>query len=278
MGIYDRDYTQQDDFTSFGRSGDARWGIPRTTPVVMYLLIANVAIFFAGLIPGAGNAIFDWLALETGKVLQPWRLLSYQFLHGGFWHIFWNMLGLFFLGPTLERHWGSKKFLTFYLMCGIAGGIFFLLLSSIGALSAGTMVGASGAVLGVLAACAILFPHFVVFLLFFPVPIRVAAIILIAWYIFNVITAGANAGGDAAHLAGMITGGIYVLVQPALEKMSLRRKSGRWEQKMAEYRNLRIEVDRILEKVHQSGIASLTRREKKTLEKATKEEQMRDRI
>jgi len=94
-------------------------------------------------------------------------------------------------------------------------------------------------------------------------------------YIFNIVASGANAGGDAAHLAGMITGAVYVFSQPTLEKMLLRRKSGAWEKKMTAYRNLQVEVDRILEKVHQSGIQSLTRAEKKTLADATRQEQMR---
>ena len=279
MGIYDRDYTQQDDFTSYGRSGRMRWGVPQTTPVVIYLLVANIAIFLAGLVPQIANVLYGWLALDTTSIvttIQLWRLITYQFVHASFGHIFWNMLGLFFLGPTLERHWGSRKFLPFYLLCGMTGGLLYILLSAVGVLHTGTLVGASGAILGVLAACAILFPHFVVFIVVFPVPIRIAAVIFIIMYLFNVATAGANAGGDAAHLAGMVAGGLYVLSQPTLEKLRLRRKSSRWEQKMAVYRKLQLEVDRILEKVHKSGIQSLTRAEKKTLQKATRHEQMRD--
>jgi membrane associated rhomboid family serine protease len=278
MGIYDRDYTQQDDSTSYGRSGGVRWGLPQTSPVVTYLLIANVTLFFASLIRPVNNFFYGWLVLDTTsgmKILEVWRLISYQFLHEGFWHILFNMLGLFFLGPTLERHWGSKRFLRFYLMCGTAGGLLYIFLSSVHLLSMGTLIGASGAILGLLAACAILFPHFVVFIFIFPVPIRIAAIIFIAMYIFNIVAGGANAGGDAAHFAGMATGAVYVFLQPALEKVRLRRKSSAWEKKMTAYRNLQAEVDRILEKVHQSGIQSLTRAEKKTLEKATRAEQIR---
>ena len=279
MGIYDRDYTQQDDSTSYGRSGGVRWGLPQTSPVVTYLLIANVAMFLASLISPVNNFFYGWLALDTTsviKILEVWRLITYQFLHEGFLHILFNLLGLFFLGPTLERHWGGNRFLRFYLMCGTAGGLLYILLSSVHLLSMGTLIGASGAILGLLAACAILFPHFVVFIIIFPVPIRIAAIIFIAMYIFNIVARGANAGGDAAHFAGMITGAVYVFSQPALEQMRLRRKSGAWEKKMTAYRTLQAEVDRILEKVHQSGIQSLTRAERKTLEKATRAEQLRN--
>jgi membrane associated rhomboid family serine protease len=279
MGIFDRDYTQQDNSTSYGRSGGVRWGLPQTSPVVTYLLIANIVMFLLSLIPPVSNFFYGWLALDatsTVKILEIWRLITYQFLHRDFLHILFNMLGLFFLGPTLERHLGSKRFLRFYLLCGTAGGLLYIFLSSVHLLSAGTLIGASGAILGLLAACAILFPQFVVFIFIFPVPIRIAAIVFIVMYIFNIVAGGANAGGDAAHFAGMITGAVYVFSQPVLENMRLRRKSGAWEKKMTAYRNLQADVDRILEKVHQSGIQSLTRAEKKTLETATRQEQLKN--
>ena len=278
MGIYDRDYTQQDDFTSYGRSGGVRWGLPQTSPVVTYLLIANIVMFMAGLISPVKDFFYGWLAIDTTsgiKILEVWRLISYQFLHADFWHIFGNMLGLFFFGQMLEQRWGSRQFLRFYLMCGIAGGLFYILLTSVHILSMGTMIGASGAVLGVIVACAILHPRNIILFWFFPMPMWVAAIIMIAMSIFGMM-GGKNAGGQAAHLAGMATGAVYVFSQPALEKFRLRRKSSTWEKKMSAYRNLQAEVDRILEKVHQSGIQSLTRAEKKTLETATRQEQMRN--
>ena len=278
MGIYDRDYTQQDDFTSYGRSGGIRWGLPQTLPVVTYLLIANGVMFLASMIPSINSLFYRWLALDATssiKIIELWRLITYQFLHVGFWHIFGNMIGLFFFGPMLERQWGSKRFLRFYLMCGTVGGLFYILLSSVHVLSMGTLIGASGAILGVIAACTILYPHNIILFWFFPMPMWVAAIIMIAMSIFGIIGDN-NAGGQVAHLAGMAAGAAYVFSQPALEKVRLRRKSSAWEKKMTAYRNLQAEVDRILEKVHQSGIQSLTRAEKKTLETATRAEQLRN--
>jgi hypothetical protein len=140
------------------------------------------------------------------------------------------------------------------------------------------MVGASGAILGMLAACAILFPHFVVFIFIFPVPIRVAAIGLTAVYFLLVVTKGGNAGGDAAHLGGMAAGAIYVFSQSWRDRFRSKVQTGKWEKQMAAQRGLRAELDRILQKVHDSGIQSLTSREKKTLKEATKAEQMRDRF
>jgi membrane associated rhomboid family serine protease len=230
-----------------------------------------------------GYYIYDWGQLDAtslGRIMQPWRLVTYQFLHhlANPLHIFLNMIGLFFLGPVLEHHWGSKKFLFFYLGCGVAGALFYLFLVSIGFLDAGVMVGASGAILGLLAACAILFPHFVVLILFFPVPIRVAAVALTGLYLFLVLSKSENAGGEAAHLGGMAAGAIYVFSQSWREKFKLKVRTGRMEKRMTEQRNLQEEVDRILQKVHESGIHSLTPKEKKILKQATKAEQMRDRF
>jgi membrane associated rhomboid family serine protease len=193
-------------------------------------------------------------------------------------HIFFNMLGLFFLGPTLERHWGSRRFLPFYLGCGVAGALFYFFLVAVGFLPAGVMVGASGSILGMLAACAILFPHFIVFIFIFPVPIRIAAIGLTGVYFLYVVTKGANAGGHAAHLAGMAAGAAYVFSQSWRDKFKFKLQSGHFEKQMASQRNLQVELDRILEKVHNSGIQSLNSKEKNILKEATKAEQMRNKF
>ena len=287
MGLYDRDYTQSDyqQHQSHSRyAPQMRFSLPRLTPVVKWLLIINIGVFLAGIMfRPLGEFIYTWCQLDATspwRALQPWRLVTYQFLHdpNWYWHIFFNMLGLFFLGPTLERHWGSKRFLPFYLGCGVAGALFYFLLVAVGFLPAGAMVGASGAILGLLAACAILFPQFVVFIFIFPVPIRIAAISFAAIYFLIVITRGGNAGGHAAHLAGMAAGAAYVYSQSWRDKFKLKFRSGRWEKQMEEQRKLQFEVDRILSKVHNSGIQSLSSREKKILKQATKAEQTRNRF
>ena len=282
MGLYDRDYTREKFPSSFRYSPQMRFTLPKTTPVVKKLLIINVTVFFATmLIRPVGDFLFTWFSLyptDWATSLQLWRLITYQFLHGGLLHILFNMLGLFFLGPTLEQHWGSKRFLYFYLGCGVAGGLFYLFLVAVGFLPAMPMVGASGAILGLLAACAILFPHFVVFIFFFPVPIRVAAIILTGLYLVAVLSRGANAGGDAAHLAGLAAGAAYVFSQSWRNRLKLKNQNTRSQRKIADQRSLQVEVDRILEKVHNSGIQSLTPKEKRILRQATKAEQTGNRF
>jgi membrane associated rhomboid family serine protease len=278
MGLYDRDYTREDHGNRFGDTPHMRMGFPRITPMVKRLLIINIAIFLVGLlIKPLGDVIYHWFQLDATSVpraLQLWRLITYQFLHSpvSLKHIIYNMIGLFFLGPALERHWNSKRFLVFYLGCGMAGGLFYLLLVAVGFLPAATMVGASGAILGMLAACAILFPHFIVFFFFFPLPIRVLALILTFLYVGNLFIKGGNAGGDAAHLAGMAAGAIYVLSESWRSRVNSKIQTQTWQKKMDSEKDLEVQVDRILQKIHESGIQSLSPREKRILRQATEAE------
>ncbi len=280
MGLYDRDYTKHN-YNPY-QHPQMRFTMPRLTPVVKVLLIINIAVFFVSIvIRPIGNLIYDFFAVDATTVFrafQLWRLVSYQFLHAGAMHLLFNMLGLFFLGPTLERHFGSRKFLYFYLCCGIAGGLFYLVLAAIGVLPAAVMVGASGAILGMLAAAAILFPHFVVFILLFPVPIRLAAMMFTLIYIASVFVGSANAGGDAAHLAGMAAGAFYVWLWPRIKAYKVKSNSGNWNRKMQKRREMQEQVDRILHKVNAEGIGSLTKKEKKMLKQATELEQIRNRF
>ena len=276
MGLYDRDYTRYESQHHFRNAPQMRMSLPRITPAVKWLLIINVVVFFIQIL-GADEFLIKWFAVYPPVFFQLWRVVTYQFLHGYPMHILFNMLGLFFLGPTLERHWGSKKFVIFYLSCGAAGGVFYPLLVALKFLAAGPMIGASGAILGMLAACAILFPHFVVFFFFFPVPIRVAAIVLTLLYTANLLMAGFNAGGDAAHLAGIAAGAIYVFSQSWRDKLKQKVQAGTRQRRVPEQYNLQVELDRILKKVHDFGIQSLNSKEKKILKRATREQQMRNR-
>ncbi|MBN1787926.1 MAG: rhomboid family intramembrane serine protease [Sedimentisphaerales bacterium] len=284
MGIYDRDYHRAD-FEQHMPHPHMQLRFPHPTPMVKYLLIINVSVFLVCIIiKPLGALIYEWFSVDAtsiGRSLQLWRLIGYQFLHDPSdpWHIILNMLGLYFLGPTLERFWHSKKFLFFYLACGTAGGVFYLLIANLGMVPVGVLVGASGAILGMLAACAILFPQFVILFLFFPVPIRIAAVVLTFLYIVKIFTGAANAGGDVAHLAGMAAGAGYVYLWPRWKSRRVTVKhADDWEEKFRKYSELQKEVDRILEKVNRQGISSLTRKEKKILAQATKLEQTKSRL
>jgi membrane associated rhomboid family serine protease len=193
-----------------------------------------------------------------------------------FSHIFFNMLVLFFFGPMIEGVWGSRKFLIFYLVCGAAGGLLYPMLVVSGVLDPYRLVGASGAILGMIAAGAILFPNSIVLIMFvFPMRLWILAIILAVISMLTLFS-GTNQGGEVAHLAGMAAGAIYVLSDSWRGRLKFKRNAGKWEKKISEQRNLQIELDRILDKVHKSGIHSLTFKEKRILKKATKAEQMKN--
>ncbi|MBW8016561.1 MAG: rhomboid family intramembrane serine protease [Planctomycetes bacterium] len=282
MGIYERDYNR-DGYS--GGSCRRQILLPRVTPVVKWLLIINLSVFVVTFLlrkTSLGAGIHNWFSVSTvtvGQSLQLWRVITYQFLHStdDVWHVLFNMLGLYFFGPNLETLWSSKRFLKFYLICGAMGGFAYPILYHIGfpMMSQGNLVGASGAVLGIIAACAIMFPHAKVYIYgIIPVPLLVLAGILVLVSVVGLLS-GDNAGGEAAHLAGMAVGAVYVLWQPWLQKTRMKMNNGKWEKKITEERDLYVNVDEILDKVHKSGMKSLTRKEKKILRQATENEQSR---
>ena len=281
MGIYDRDYTHSD---YRGPGGpQMRLMLPRVTPAVKWLLIINIGVFlldslfFGRLLNKGGVNYFlqygSVFPASLGMTLQIWRLITYQFLHASTMHLLWNMIFLYFFGAMLEKNFGSKRFLIFYLVCGMAGGIVYPVLVGIGLLAAAPLVGASGAIFGVIVGAAILYPKTRVLLAFvFPVSLAVIAGLFIGISVLNFFR-GDNAGGDCAHLAGALCGFLYIKGRPWLEGRAMQQKKGAWQRRIQNERQFQAEVDRILDKVHASGVNSLTRREKSILREATQREQ-----
>ena len=276
MGLYDRDYTKH----NYTPPRNPNYGGSPITPAVKALLIINCVVYVLNELSGRQLSSMFALVNGGGYIWQVWRLIGYQFLHANMMHIMLNMLGLYFLGNTLERFWGSRKFIIFYLSCGVVGGLFFFLFTLLGFVNyPAILVGASGAVLGLLAACAILFPHFVVFFLIFPVPIRKAAVILPVIYLMTILTGGPNSGGEAAHLGGLLAGAAYLLYPKYKSRIGFSsHKAVDFTTPFAHTRsdNQRvdsIEVDRILKKVSDKGLHSLTEVEKQTLRRATEQHQ-----
>ena len=269
MGFQERPYYRDNQPQRGG--GMPGFHLPALTSVVKGLLIINVAVFILQIIGRRGETYFveQWFALLSERPWEVWRLLTFQFLHGGAFHLFFNMLGLYFLGTAMERHWGPKRFLRFYLICGAVGGMVFLVFSRLIPSLGGVLIGASGGVLGLLVAVAILFPHWVVFVFLFPVPIRWAAVGYTIIYFFSVIRGEDNVGGNLCHLGGMATAFIWVAGRPYIQSFLARHRRSSAQQLFEHNRQLQFEVDRILAKVHDHGIQSLTGREKKTLQEAT---------
>ncbi len=279
MGIYDRDYSHANYRGSGGQQ--FRLSMPPVTPIVLYLLIANLAIFFlSALIPPLRDLIKGLFAVEPKNwftSIQVWRLIGYQFLHADFMHVFFNMYALYIFGPEIEHRFGRNKFIIFYLVCGATGGALYTLLATIGVLVPAPMVGASGAILGLIAANAILTPDRQIrILFFFTMTYRILAIILVAIFTFFFFF-GKNAGGDLAHLSGMATAAIYLKWKPWQIGAVQKTRRIKWEHKLNQERNMQADVDKILDKISKHGIGSLSRQERKILKQASQKQQEQER-
>ena len=144
---------------------------------------------------------------------QIWRLLTFQFLHASPAHLAMNMIGLFLFGQIVEGQFGPRRYLAFYLLCGAAGALAYVLLWSGGILidsPAVPMVGASAGVFGVMMAAAEIAPEMEISLWFTALPVRVLAWVSMAMALLVVLRTGPNAGGEAAHLGGGILGFLLI--------------------------------------------------------------------
>jgi membrane associated rhomboid family serine protease len=293
MGFSDRPYGQQPPFGFSPSRGGGGSGFARVKmwSFSTWIIAINVAVFLidAILVKGGGKpylALLGYFSADTAiQGGQVWRFLTFQFLHAGLGHLLMNMLGIYFFGPLIERHFGSKRFLAFYLLCGVAGPIAYMLLWASGLLvttASVPLVGASAGVFGILIAAAVIAPDAMVYvMMIFPVKLRHLAILLIFIAAYTVIffghKPGENAGGEAAHLGGAALGYLFIR-RPYLLNWADRLSVGSVKDRVADkveqsktQRNqkLQMEVDRILRKVHDQGIAALTEKEKRTLAEAT---------
>jgi membrane associated rhomboid family serine protease len=145
---------------------------------------------------------------------QVWRFITFQFLHGSPIHLILNMVGIYLFGPIVEGQFGSRRYLAFYLLCGLAGAACYLLLARTHILISDPrepLVGASAGIFGLLIASAIIAPDVQVFYYFFPITIGMLAIFGMLMALYSVISLGYNAGGEAAHLGGGVLG--FVLMK-----------------------------------------------------------------
>lgn len=266
----------------YGEGGLRSWfgGLPSPGRAVKWIAIANIGMFVLCLITGGANSpLYRALEMRTDLVFkgQIWRLFTFTYLHSqhDLLHLLFNMIGLYFLGMPLERHLGTRRFVVFYTVAGFVAVLMYVAVTSLGYLDPRVpIVGASGGVLAALGACAVLFPGMRLILILFPVPIRTAALIFGVLYVFNLGTRGANAGGDACHLAGLAFGIVYGYRGHQWTRMfddwQMRTQQRAIDAKRRQIIEMEATVDQILEKVHQQGIGSLTKREKRILEDASK--------
>ena len=274
-------------------------------PVIKSLLIANAAVFLGMMFLGnfrIGDFLFEQFFFRTfalwplGSGFGFWQLFSYMFMHASFTHILFNMLALWMFGMELENTWGSRKFLTYYLICGLGAGLSNLLVAPLFT-SVGPTVGASGAIYGVLLAFGLIFPDRLIFVYFF-VPLK-AKYFVILYMVIEFISVSSNDGiAHFAHLGGAIVGFIYLLsdgfhfsrLQSSPRTKNVfsswtapRRSRNEYEnvseaqvydikdhQRKEEMQVTQQRIDEILDKISKAGYQSLTDDEKKMLFDASK--------
>ncbi|MFH2053365.1 MAG: rhomboid family intramembrane serine protease [bacterium] len=274
------------------------------TPVVKNLILANVVVFMLQTFTGGGltgrlGLLDQWFTFVPRLAifdLQIWRFVTYMFLHGGLFHILFNMFALWMFGSQIERLWGSRTFLIYYFVCGIGGAVTYGIFNLAGMEAYIPMLGASGAVYGILLAYGLTYPDSVI-LIFMVVPMKAKYAVILFGFIELMSTMGSHGSSGVAHLAhlgGMVAGFIFLRwTVPALARggaigglaEALRRAKARRRMRMVRPdRNSgpgtpdqgnrthgndnQEQIDRILDKISREGLQSLTPEEQEILRRA----------
>ncbi len=257
------------------------------SPFVKWVIIICTASFLIGKLTLAAGSMF-WIrafgltpAMVSGY-FTLWQLVTYIFMHGGLWHLLFNMFALWMFGGELERSWGTREFGAFFLLVGTVVGLLYVVFASglpliIDAGNPGqVLIGSSGAIFGVLAAYGVCYPNRqILFMLIFPVPAKYFVLLLAGIELF-MIWSPSNVS-HFAHLSGMLVAYIYLKKDWNLSSVSDRfyERKRRRQIRLVEQQQEREEhdkesVDRILEKISSSGMESLSRKEKSILENASR--------
>ncbi|WP_418982582.1 rhomboid family intramembrane serine protease [Alistipes sp.] len=184
----------------------------RTPPVVKNLIIINLLVYMAtALLPVARETIMHYCALQVGPAMfgfefRAYQFITYMFLHANFEHIFFNMFALWMFGRTLEYELGSQRFLTYYMICGIGAALIQAAIAW-GMGEPMVLVGASGAVMGLLLAFGVIHPNAVIMLLIPPIPIKAKWFVII-YGVIELFLGWRGVGNVAhfAHVGGMLWG------------------------------------------------------------------------
>lgn len=282
MGLQDRHYYRDDSRMRYDWGGSAR-------SAVATLIIICVAVFVIDAFTvGGGGGLMGIIALDSDMIRHPWKfwqLLSYGFGHSpingtpGIWHLFFNMFGLFVFGVPVEQKYGKAEFLRFYLSAVVFSGLVWVLVRSFSTTPA-TAIGASGAVTAVTILMALNFPYREV-LLFGVIPIQmwILATVYVVTDFIGSFRADAAVAYEA-HLGGAAFAALYFFLNWNFSwmghiKVLFPAARPRLRVHKPAEDHLQADADRVLAKIHRSGESSLTRAERKTLERYSK--QMRER-
>jgi membrane associated rhomboid family serine protease len=254
------------------------------TPWVRRLLVANLVVYLLQLTVVTDLSLLGAFVFQPLLALtRPWTFVTYQFLHGGVLHLAFNLLALFIFGPAVEERLGSSRFIGYYLWCGVGGALLSFALMLV--IPAHPMVGASGAIYGVMLAYAWFWPDASVFVFPFPEPIPAKWLVtlLFGLSLLFALFPGNDGVAHLAHLGGIAAGFAFlkvrawrggtapqfeppaaaVLVQPdARAARSSRSESPR---KPPPADRSQAEINRVLDKISATGIESLTAAERRFL-------------
>jgi membrane associated rhomboid family serine protease len=246
------------------------------TPRVTALIVANAGMFLLQMMfdPGFTGS----LALVPALIpMRPWTPLTYMFLHGGLGHLFFNMLGLFFFGPPVEMRLGGRRFLGLYFSAGLCGALLSLVTPN------SAIVGASGAVFGVMFAFARYWPTAQIYIWgILPVEARVLVVVMTVVSLFFGVR-GVGSVAHFAHLGGFVGGWLFLrLAERSSAAATFRAKAAPVPKRTADERDLarwrrirdddmhplnREELNRILDKISATGLDSLNTQERAFLER-----------
>jgi len=249
------------------------------------IIIINLIVYLTMVLFHADAFFARFFGLVPTDIWQRgyvWQMFTYMFVHANFSHIFWNMFILWMFGMEIENYWGKKRFYQFYFLTGVGSGIITFLFSLHSSIP---VVGASGAIYGVLAAFALLFPERKIYF-YFLIPIKAKYFVLIMGVITFFSTFGAGTGiSHLTHLGGLVIGFVYLKrfdilswIRKGLPRIRIRNPFKKWfrEKQMrtktekTEFHydtddTLREEVDRILDQINERGYDSLSEDDKRTL-------------
>ena len=245
---------------------------------VKLLIVINIVVFILMELSGQKYIFFQLFGLVPRSVIQEykiWQMFTYLFIHGGFIHILFNMFVLWMFGKSLEADWNKNEFLLFYFVCGIGAG-FITVLSSTNSII--PVVGASGAIYGVLVAYGFTYPNRIVYLYgLFPLKVKYMVLGLGIIAFFASLSASKSTVSHITHLSGMVIGVIYILINFKMKnirlwsiKMRLKsiREKQNWDEDVDVY--VKKQVDKILDKLNDQGWESLTSQEEEFLTRASR--------
>ena len=274
--------------------------LPRITPWVGRLIIANavIALLLATVLTSGrvvGALQFDPSFGQT--IRHPWTFVTYMFVHGGLLHLLGNTLGLYFFGTAIEEKLGSRSFLFYYFYCGVGAAIFALGLSGI--FQVDPFIGSSGAVLGLALAFAIFWPDAEILIFPIPIPVRAKTLVIVIAGIsafFGLIFMNSPTGKVAhfAHLGGMLAGYVFFRIQSfsqraplppqrQVEQVVMVQSPSRDNEHLSPEQPrpstrpsadpMTVELDRVLDKINEKGIGSLTADERRFLDEVARKKQ-----